>query len=644
MIIIYAGSQPDAEDRDKPRFPQSTEEETKTRIRGLLSDLKPRLVFGALAAGADIIVAEAAREEGIPFRALLPFDADTFRETSVSGAGSRWIERYNRLLEEATVEFLDAAVLDQAYVDHNASMLDAAIRIAENESERLWCLLIRPSPDPATPSSVTDDMASRAEGRGILTLDINPLATRTRTFMVMPYGIKFDPVLRREVDCDSVFKRVYRPLMEDLDLAWNRADIATDSGIIHVGMIDDLANSDVVIADLTTTNFNVAYEIGLRHVFAPTSTVLVNPRVAGYRSSGPPFDVALIRAHGFDRSLDLTDEEAEFAIKALKPVFAEAVATATTDSPVHEWFDISQMARPFVRRSLQQDVGSELDLRSEVRNAIRSSSATRMKSVAETLASAATDESTRADLRIQLAVGLSGEGEYAAALALLEVAQPEPSGPLHRLWLHQTVMALRRMAAYAGDDEHNAYLQRAEELLKLALELGYHDSESYGIWGGLLKRRIMRGALKPLERAATFQLMTEYYGLGFRADPQAYTGLNYAMALRLQLRNEEPSDAQLEDLREALIVSRFLNNVALERDSSDPWALITDAELKLHAALLQGDDTRAASTAYAKAGLTASVDVRQSARDQLEFLILCGDDPTVLNPIIDALTRESDPK
>lgn len=93
----------------------------------------------------------------------------------------------------------------------------------------------------------------------------------------MPYGEKFDPLNKVTYDCDPVFKKVYLPVLEDLDVDWTRADRQTDSGLIHVAMINDLANSHLVIADIATYNFNVAYELGMRHVFARNSTVLVNP-------------------------------------------------------------------------------------------------------------------------------------------------------------------------------------------------------------------------------------------------------------------------------------------------------------------------------------------------------------------------------
>ena len=75
----------------------------------------------------------------------------------------------------------------------------------------------------------------------------------------------------------AAFHRVYRPLLEDFDVDWIRADLQTDSGIIHSAMLSDLANSDLVLADLSAINFNVAYELGIRHVFASRSTVLIDP-------------------------------------------------------------------------------------------------------------------------------------------------------------------------------------------------------------------------------------------------------------------------------------------------------------------------------------------------------------------------------
>ena len=638
MIIIFAGSQPDDESRKAPRLPETAEMQIAIRIRGLLQSLKPRLVVGALAAGSDIIFGESARLEGVETAFLLPFSVQTFRETSVESHGSRWTARYDRIVAEAAVQTLDLHVEEDSYLRHNAAMLDLASQLAEPD-ERIWCIVVRPKPEVGR-ESVTDDMVDRAEGRGFLTIDLDPLASRPRAFVAMAYGTKFDPVSKRNVDCDSVFHRVYKPVLEDLNIDWSRADLATDSGIIHVGMLDDLANSDLVVADLTAINFNVAYEVGVRHVLARRSTVLVHPKVNGLRSSSPPFDVAILRVHSFARSLVLTDQEAEAAVQVLRPILKAAVDAGHTDSPFHEWFDADAIEAPFTRRSdPRHALDLEIEIRTAVRTAIRSSAAQPMLTAAAEVAVAALDESTRRSLRIELAVALLGELEYRDSLELLSVAEPPTDDPLHRLWLHSSVMALRHVGENTESvDERLALLERAESLLRQAIDIGYSDSESYGIWAGMLKRRLMRGDLaEGVAAEATFRLMVEYYELGFRADPQAYTGVNLVMAVRVRGNTEPLNDDDLRRLQEALIVSRFLNQLDLERDSTDLWAAVTEAELLLHAALVEGLDTSPAVTAYARASSVMSPQVRKSAIDQLNFMKVWGDPPELIDPIIGLL-------
>jgi hypothetical protein len=644
MIVVFAGSQPDSVDRPSPRLPEAAEEQLALRVRGLLQSLKPSLVVGALAAGSDIIFAESARLEAVPMRLLLPFATGTFRENSVAPHGSRWEDRFDRLVEEAGVETLHAEVQDDSYLRHNGAILDLASSIADETDERVWCIIVRPAPgsDVVVALSVTDDMAARAEGRGYLTLDIDPLAERPRAFVAMAYGTKFDPISKRNIDCDAVFHRIYRPLLEDLDLDWNRADLETDSGIIHVGMLDDLANSALVVADLTTVNFNVAYEVGIRHVFARRSTVLISPRVTGLKRSLPPFDVAPIRVHSFTRGRTLSDEEAESAIAYLKPILRSAADAGHTDSPVHEWFEVDAIVPPFARRSDRQDVDGEIEIRNRVRTAIKSLAAEPMLAAADLLATMQIDEPTRRALRIELAVGLLGAQKWTESLVLLQMAEPPVNDAMHRSWLHSSVMCLRRIGEHSDDAaERVEMLDRAEGLLRLAIDIGYSDSESYGLWGGLLKRKLMREDVeRGVAAATTFGLLVEYYELGFRSDPQAYTGVNLVMALRVRQHAEPLTENESRKFEEALVVSRFLNQLDLERDAHDPWAAITDAELLLHAALWAGADTTPAATAYARASVTAPPFVRASAIDQLRFMELWGDPSEIIDPIISLLTPQ----
>ena len=74
--------------------------------------------YGSLAAGADILAAEALIDRGAELHVVLPFDRDEFIRTSVAPAGSNWVHRFERLLAEADSvetavngEYLDDPIL-----------------------------------------------------------------------------------------------------------------------------------------------------------------------------------------------------------------------------------------------------------------------------------------------------------------------------------------------------------------------------------------------------------------------------------------------------------------------------------------------------------------------------------------------------
>jgi len=71
------------------------------RVRDALAQENVGFGFGALAAGADIMVAEALVERGAELHLVLPAARDVFRETSVARQGEDWGARYDALLEAA---------------------------------------------------------------------------------------------------------------------------------------------------------------------------------------------------------------------------------------------------------------------------------------------------------------------------------------------------------------------------------------------------------------------------------------------------------------------------------------------------------------------------------------------------------------
>ncbi|WP_198174974.1 TRAFs-binding domain-containing protein [Spirosoma arboris] len=97
-------------------------------------------------------------------------------------------------------------------------------------------------------------------------------------FMIMPYGKK--PTQSESgvaiIDYDALWDKALFPLIDqDLNYYPVRADQDLGAMIIKE-MIERLALADLVIADVSTPNANVYYEIGVRHAARETGCVMIS--------------------------------------------------------------------------------------------------------------------------------------------------------------------------------------------------------------------------------------------------------------------------------------------------------------------------------------------------------------------------------
>jgi hypothetical protein len=79
------------------------------------------------------------------------------------------------------------------------------------------------------------------------------------------------------INFDAVYKDVIKLAVEAAGLEPLRADEESGGGIIHKPMFERLVLCPYAVADLTTANANVFYELGVRHAVRPASTVLLMP-------------------------------------------------------------------------------------------------------------------------------------------------------------------------------------------------------------------------------------------------------------------------------------------------------------------------------------------------------------------------------
>src|SRR5262245_47262334 len=110
-------------------------------------------------------------------------------------------------------------------------------------------------------------------------------------FVLMPFGKKraLDGTV---VDFDAVYRDLLAPAIKAAKLEPLRAAEEQVGGLIHTPMFERLVLCEYALADLTTANANVFYELGVRHAVRSWSTVLTFADGLG----ALPFDVAPLRA------------------------------------------------------------------------------------------------------------------------------------------------------------------------------------------------------------------------------------------------------------------------------------------------------------------------------------------------------------
>lgn len=91
IVLVAAG---------RRSFPSAWEDELTEQILTLLSTERVRAVVCSAAAGADLMVLEAAGRLGIKRRVVLPSSEDEFKSTSVTDRGETWALRYDTVLRE----------------------------------------------------------------------------------------------------------------------------------------------------------------------------------------------------------------------------------------------------------------------------------------------------------------------------------------------------------------------------------------------------------------------------------------------------------------------------------------------------------------------------------------------------------------
>ena len=97
---------------------------------------------------------------------------------------------------------------------------------------------------------------------------------KLHAFVAMPFGVKKDSQ-GSDIDFNRVYVELIKPALEAAGLVVFRADQEQRAGDIRTDMFQELLIADLVLADITLTNPNVWYELGVRHALRARGVVIV---------------------------------------------------------------------------------------------------------------------------------------------------------------------------------------------------------------------------------------------------------------------------------------------------------------------------------------------------------------------------------
>jgi len=392
-------------------------------------------------------------------------------------------------------------------------------------------------------------------------------AARRLCFVDMPFGKKTDPKTGAEINFDQIYSEAIKPSAEESGLECIRGDEERTGGIIHTAMFARLLLCEFVIADLTTANPNVFYELGVRHAAKPYTTIPIFATI-----SGLPFDVNLVRAIPYDlKHGQLTKSAAENLKREIKNRIKRALeGPVAEDSPLFQLF--SGFPGIQVSHELTDVFRDRVNYSMEFREKLRA--ARSQDSSEQALAKLKAIEKELGDLKVVesgvLVDLLLSYRDVSAWNEMVVLYDALPSDVRDAVLVRQQYALALNRRAEKGDRD------KAIRVLEALLQERGSSAETLGILGRVYKDlyREAKEANKAIA-AGYLDKAIDAYKKGFECEPMDYyPGVN-AITLLLQKGDQKA----IEEAEKLTPLVSFAVARKGGTASSDYWDLATVLEL-----------------------------------------------------------------
>ena len=387
-------------------------------------------------------------------------------------------------------------------------------------------------------------------------------------FIDMPFGKKKDTSSGLEIDFNHIYQNAIKPAIESVNLNPIRSDEEKMGGIIHQSMFARLLSSEYVVADLTTANANVFYELGIRHAAKPFTTILIQGKL-----HPPPFDIGnnSIIMYDIEKDGKLNSKTIEFLKKVIKERLKRAPKYKEIDSPIfihfkdyppvklsHEITDVFQ-ERVQIEDKFKQDL--EKALTNKPNNPSRTKELIKIKKKLGNL------DTTDDNILLRLMLTFRRVEAWDEMVKLCKSFSTQ---------LRESYM-VKQQEAFARNRRNNpGDIQEAEKLLESALNKYGEDPETLGILGRVYKD-MYKDAKKRNSITSTTLLdkSIDAYTRGFYSEPSDYyPGVN-VITLLLEKGDQE----SFKKAKELIPLVYFAASRTIGPSSKDYWALATLLEL-----------------------------------------------------------------
>jgi tetratricopeptide (TPR) repeat protein len=360
----------------------------------------------------------------------------------------------------------------------------------------------------------------------------DPTPEKGTCFVVMGFGKKTDFETGRVLDLDQSYQNLIKPAVEAAGLKCIRADEIVHSGLIDVPMYELLLKADVVVADLSTSNRNAVYELGVRHALRPYTTVIIAEEQL---MKSPFFDLNHIVIRSY-RHLgeDIGVSEAKRFTTALTAAIKEIMAKEPqlrADSPVYQF--IKRLTPPSITEETKEVLHRAQAVAADVEVTTGAADTTPVHS--ELIARV--DEAQKEGDWVKAKILLEEIREMRKANLSQEAVSGQPAASLEDPYILQRLALATYKSKYPSPEEA---FKKARDLLNLLDPQVSNDTETLGLWGSVHKRM-----WDSTHESSYLDQAIRGYERGFYLRNDYYNGINYAYLL-----NERAAHAA--DLAEAV--------------------------------------------------------------------------------------------